>query len=95
MDKSRSLEGIRKHIDRLDTVLITILAERMSLIPEIAHLKKSQGIPIFQEKREQQIMKHLLKLAEEHGLDKSFVEEIFLSIFNEGKRIQHNIIGKK
>ena len=95
MNKTRNLEEIRKHIDRLDTALITILAERMSLMPEIAHLKKSQNLPIFQEKREQQIMKTLLMIAEEHGLDKSFVEEVFLSIFNEAKRIQHNLIDKK
>ena len=91
MNEIRKINEIRKHIDRLDTVLITTLAERMSLMPEIARQKKENNIPIFQEKREQQIMKKLLKIAQEHGLDKGFVEEVFLSIFNEAKRIQHKI----
>lgn len=95
MDKLKSINEIRKHIDRLDTVIITALAERISLIPEIARQKKALNIPIFQEKREQQIMKKLLKIAAEHGLDKGFVEEVFLSIFNEAKRIQNEIIAKK
>ena len=40
-------------------------------------------------------MNKLKKIAAEHGLDKSFVEEIFLSVFNESKRIQAEIIEKK
>jgi len=95
MDKYHTIEEIRKHIDRIDTALITILAERMSLMPEIARQKKAENVSIFQEKREQQIMKKLLNIAEEHGLDKGFVEEVFLSVFNEAKRIQHQIIDKK
>lgn len=94
MSKLKAINEIRKHIDRLDTVIITTLAERMSLMPEIAELKKKLHVPIFQEKREQQIMRNLLKIAEEHGLDKGFVEEVFLSVFNEAKRIQHKLIDK-
>ncbi len=93
-DKIKKLDEIRKHIDRLDTVLITTLAERLSLMPEIARLKKESDTPIFQEKREQEIMKNLISIAEKNGLEKSFVEEVFLSVFNEAKRIQHNIIKK-
>ncbi len=92
-DKLKKLDDIRKHIDRLDTVIITTLAERLSLMPEIARLKKESNTPIFQEKREQQIMKTLLEIAEKNGLEKSFVEEVFLSVFNEAKRIQHQIIN--
>lgn len=90
-----SIEEVRKHIDRLDTVTITTLAERMSLIPEIAEYKKKNRIPIFDEKRELQIMKKLLGIAEENGLDKGFVEEVFLSVFNESKRLQEKIINRK
>lgn len=89
-----NLEKLRKHIDRIDTVIITALAERMSLMPEIAELKKKSGIPVGDEKREQQIMKKLLKIAAENGLEKGFVEEVFLSVFNEAKRIQNDIMTK-
>jgi len=88
------MKKIRKHIDRIDTVLITILAERMSLMPEIGKYKKEKNLPVFDEKREVAIMEGLKKIAKEHGLDEGFVEEIFLSIFNESKRIQQETINK-
>ena len=94
MTGMEKINQIRKHIDRIDAALITILAERMSLMPEIAEHKKKNKIPVFQEKRDQEIMKRLLKISKEHGLDESFVEEVFLSIFNEAKRLQNKTITK-
>ncbi|MBU0614828.1 MAG: chorismate mutase [Nanoarchaeota archaeon] len=88
------IKKIRKHIDRIDMVIITALAERMSLMPEIGNYKKEKNIPVFDEKREIQIMDRLKKVARENGLEESFVEEIFLSIFNEAKRIQQEYIEK-
>ena len=86
---------IRKHIDRIDNVIINALAERMSLMPEVAKYKKEHDIPVTDEAREIAIMDKLKKIAAEHDLDESFVEEIFLSAFNESKRIQSEIIEKK
>jgi chorismate mutase len=90
----KDLDEVRKHINRIDTVIITALAERMSLMPDIGIYKKQNSIPIFDEEREIEIMKKLKKIAKEHNLDESFVEEIFLSVFNESKRIQHETITK-
>ena len=93
MNDEDKLKQIRRHIDRIDTVIITALAERMSLMPEVAEIKKKNDITIFDERREVEIMKKLKKEAKEQGLDESFTEEIFLSCFNEAKRIQHEIIN--
>ncbi len=93
---SKNIDEIRKHIDRIDNVIINALAERMSLMPEVAEYKKKNNVPITDEEREIAIMNKLKKVAAEHGLDESFVEEVFLSLFNEAKRIQAEIIeGKK
>lgn len=89
------IEKIRKQIDRLDEGIITFLAERMSVMPEMAEFKKQNNIPVYQEKREEEIMRRLKKKSEELGLNEDFVEEIFLSIFNEAKRIQQEIINNK
>ena len=86
------IKKARKHIDRIDTALIAILAERMSLMPEIGEYKKKNKIPITDEKREIEIMKRLKKIGRDYGLDEGFVEEAFLSIFNEAKRIQNEVI---
>jgi chorismate mutase len=95
MAGKEKLDDIRKHIDRIDNVIINALAERMSVMPEVAKIKKENNIPITDEEREIAIMNKLKKVAAEHGLDESFVEEIFLSTFNESKRIQAEIIEKK
>jgi len=52
MNDEDKIKNIRRHIDRIDTVIITALAERMSLMPEVAEYKKNHDIPIFDEKRE-------------------------------------------
>lgn len=93
MNEEDKIKQIRRHIDRVDTVIITALAERMSLMPDMAVYKKKHNIPIFDEEREIEIMNKLKKIAKEQGLDESFVEEIFLSVFNEAKRIQNDIIN--
>ncbi len=93
MNDEDKIKQIRRHIDRIDTVIITALAERMSLIPDVAEYKKNHNVPIFDEKREVEIMKNLKRIATQHGLDEGFVEEIFLSCFNEAKRIQNDIIS--
>ena len=94
MNDEDKIKQVRRHIDRIDTVIINVLAERMSLMPEIAEYKKNNEIPIFDEAREVEIMKNLKKIGKEQGLDESFTEEIFLSLFNESKRIQNEIISK-
>jgi len=91
----QKVKKIRKHIDRMDHILITSLAERLALIEDIAKQKKKMELPIKQEKREQQIMKKLKAVGKAQGLDNGFVEEIFLSIFNEAKRIQKKVIKGK
>ena len=93
MSEEEKIKDIRKHIDRIDTVLITALAERMSLIPDIGEYKKKNELPIFDEAREIEVMKGLKKIAKENGLEEGFTEEVFLSVFNEAKRIQNSIIN--
>ncbi|HII17646.1 TPA: chorismate mutase [Candidatus Woesearchaeota archaeon] len=95
MIEESQIKRIRRHIDRIDTVIITALAERFSLIPEIAEYKKQHNLPIFDEDRELQIMAKLKDIAKAQGLDEGFVEEVFLSVFNEAKRIQNELINGK
>ncbi len=94
MKDEGKIKHLRRHIDRIDTVIITALAERMSLMPEIADYKKKNNIAVFDEEREVEIMKTLKSIAKEQGLEEGFVEEVFLSILNESKRIQNDIINE-
>ncbi|MDA1197111.1 MAG: chorismate mutase [Nanoarchaeota archaeon] len=92
-NEKEKINKIRRHIDRIDTVIITALAERIQLVFDIGKYKKKKELPIFDEAREIEIMDKLKAMAKEQGLEESFTEEIFLSIFNETKRIQNDIIN--
>jgi len=89
------LDKIRKDIGRVDEVILTALAERMAIIPALAAEKKKRKIPIFQEKLEKEMIKRLRKMAKQQELDPNFVEEVFLSIFNESKRIQNEAMRRE
>ena len=91
----KNLNKIRKDIERIDEVILTALAERMDLMPDLAAIKKQRKIPIFQEKQEQQTVKRLRRMAKEQELDPDFVEEIFVSIFNESKRLQNEAMRRE
>lgn len=89
--KDEKIVGLRKHVDRIDAILLHALAERLWLMPHIAKHKYKNKIPITDEKREIQMINKYRKLAKEYNLDPDFIEEFFLSIINESKRIQSDI----
>lgn len=91
MDK---IKRLRDHADRIDMVLITALAERMSLIPVFAKHKKQQGITAFDHERENEILSNVERYAEVHKLDSEFVKDIFSRIIDETKAKEKEFIDK-
>ena len=88
----QKLNDVRKHVDRTDAIIVTVLAERMSLVEDIARIKKRYNFQIFDEKRDGTILKNFLKHSKRYGLNPSFAEEVFLSVMNEAKRVQRKIV---
>jgi len=89
----KDLKEIRQHLDRLDNALVLILAERMSLIPEVAEFKKANNIAQFQPDREKQIFEAKRKLAAELSVNPDLVEAIFKEIIKDAHRIESKIIN--
>ena len=89
-----SLKEIREHLDRLDTALVYILAERMSLIPKVAEYKKANNIARFQPEREKEIIKLKRELAEKLDLNPDLVETLYKEIIKDAHRIEEGIMGK-
>lgn len=88
------LEEIRQHLDRLDTAMITILAERMSFIPKVAEYKVKHNMERYQPKREAQIIGQKRKLAESLNVNPDLVEDIIKRVIQDAHRIEEEIIGK-
>ncbi len=55
-DKPTSLDKARRDIDRIDNQLMHLLEQRRAVIKEIAKLKKSKGLPVENQKREEDIL---------------------------------------
>lgn len=87
----RKLNMYRKELDLLDSNLIDLLKDRMGISEQIGRLKHKENVAILQSSRWADILATMNEAAEEKGLNKEFVEEIFKAIHVESINIQHNV----
>jgi chorismate mutase len=87
----RKLNMYRKELDLLDSNLIELLKDRMGISEQIGRLKHKENVAILQSSRWADILATMTEAADEKGLSKEFVEEIFKSIHVESINIQHNV----
>ncbi len=72
----------RSKIDEINSKLLDLLNKRMDLVRKIGKRKKQMGIPIVDASREKEIYENLDKLADEKGIEREFVREIFKRIID-------------
>jgi len=82
------LKGLRKKIDEIDDELVDVISRRISLMPEVAEVKRRENVGIDQQDREREVIDNIRKKAEEKGLDPNFMEKIMSEIITESKKIQ-------
>lgn len=87
----RKLTMYRKELDLLDSNLIDLLKDRMGISEQIGLLKHKENVAILQSSRWADILATIGEAAEEKGLNKEFIEEIFKAIHVESINIQHNV----
>ena len=86
-----TIENARTEIDKIDSEMIKLFEKRMSLSAEIAAEKKEKNLPVFDEKREQEILE---KLSEKSSVNlKNYTVELYEKIFELSKKYQEEIIG--
>lgn len=86
------LATIRKELDQIDKELVSLLAKRLSLMPEVAQYKKRNKVDVDQPDREKEILEAKRKLAEKLDVNPDFIEELYKKIFQESKRIQNEML---
>lgn len=62
-NREMSLDELRKQIDRTDQMLLTSFVTRMRISANIAEYKKKNGLPVLDEKREQEKLEEIRKLS--------------------------------
>ena len=75
------LTRIRKNIDDLDSMIITLLAKRADFVSAAGRLKKSeQGV--CDPKRVNQVLRNVRERAAGKGLDPALAEEVYRTIIH-------------
>ena len=72
-----SIDQIRKSIDEIDSKILELLTKRKDFIREISIVKNKLSLTILDEKREKEVLQRLTDKAEQSGLNKEFVNNLF------------------
>jgi len=87
----RSLNDLRRNIDRVDREILDLLARRMALSDQAARYKKAGKVRDV--KREKEILKRLAREAQRSGLDPLMVKDLFEIILDCSVSRQESIIS--
>lgn len=89
-----SIDEIRSEIDRLDSELLRIFNERASLALAIGHIKKEQGLPVYDPTREKKIFERIQ--AQNPGpLDNQAIVRLFERVIDESRRLERIMTVEK
>lgn len=65
---SAKLVELRKRIDAVDETILKLVAERAELVKDVQILKKTNGLPVRNYEREEEIFERVRRIAFRHGL---------------------------
>lgn len=89
------LDLVRKHLDFYDDVIKNMISLRMSFMPIVAHIKIKNNMPLFQEKRENEIYESMDIFAEKSGVDSDLIKDIYRLIMTNALKLQESIIEEE
>ncbi len=91
-NREMSLDELRKQIDRTDQMLLTSFVTRMRISANIAEYKKKNGLPVLDEKREQEKLEEIRKLSPD-DMEGSCVM-LYNKIMELSRELQQKIINE-
>ena len=89
---SSRLDELRRDIDRVDEVLVRLLNERARRVCEVGHLKKVQGVDVYQPDREKEVLAHVRSIAAEGPLGADAIGRLFERIIDEARRLERRVV---
>ncbi len=84
------LKDIRTEIDEIDDRIVELFTRRMSCSEEVARYKAENNMPIFNEKREDEILQ---RVASKSGRYADCTRMLFENIIEISRGLQHDIMG--
>lgn len=82
--KVKKLEELRDEIDVIDSEIVKLLVERMSVVLQIKEEKKNQKFPIEDLNREEKVLRNFQSI----NLNKNFIKDLYDVIFFYSKQEQ-------
>lgn len=85
-----TLPELRKEIDRIDDGILSLFLRRMECAERVAEVKRAQGLPIFNEAREREILGAVSEKAGEYG---GQARILFSGLMAMSREAQHAALG--
>ena len=90
-----SLDILRSSIEEKDRAIITLIAERMSIVEEIAREKERQGLPVRIPDQANAVLDRAIDESEKLDLDPEPIREIFQILVRMSEEFQEQWRQKK
>ena len=81
------LDKARTEINKIDKEIVKLLQKRFNIVNEIGNYKRKQGLPIYDEAREKQVVESCISYLENKEYSK-FIDDIYFQIMKCSKDIQ-------
>ncbi len=92
-NNGEELRKRREQIDRLDDELLRLLNRRAQVAGEVASVKKSSGLPVYDGQREQHILDRICELNQ-GPLDSRSLINIFRCIIRESRKLEESYMQR-
>ena len=90
-----ALDELRGRIDRLDSEIYKLLAERMNAAEQIGRIKRDNNVMILQSARWNDIVENVLALSSKLGLSEEFLRTLLDAIHIESINRQNRVMREK
>lgn len=90
----RSLEELRKELDRIDPQIVQLYEERMAVCKEVGEIKIEEGRKVCDRTREQQKLAQVTREAQDPFYKKGLTE-LFEQLMSQSRKLQYQLLTKK
>lgn len=90
-----TLDGLREEIDGIDRKLVELLAQRRSVIEEVAKVKQQHDLPTYHPAREENLISARRTQAAQAGLDPDYVEDLFRTVMRHSRAGQLHTLSRR
>ncbi|MBI5445494.1 MAG: bifunctional chorismate mutase/prephenate dehydrogenase [Deltaproteobacteria bacterium] len=87
-DRDEALAELRARIDSIDSRLVDLLAERLSVVESVAAVKREHDLPIYHPAREEDLISRRRAQAREARVDPDLVEDVLRRILRQSRATQ-------